>query len=735
MLNINDYNIHPKEVADKSSKLALHKAIKLALDVETNALRHNTQTFNTNKYKATKRLIDYEELKDRARSIKEKAIENLPSLINQLTKTIEARGGQVYFAKTKEDATDYIKNICLKNEAKLIVKSKSITSEEIELNLVLENAGIEVAETDLAEFILQVSKEQPSHIVAPAIHRSRESISELFKRNFKTNKPLETGEELTQFARDILRQKFLSSDVGISGANLVSAEEGALLLVESEGNIRLTTHLPAIHIAISGIEKIIPSKKDFGVFIELLAASGTGQSLTSYTNILEPPIPLPILNLNGREDKQREFHLVLLDNGRMSMREDSILKEALYCIRCSACMNSCANFQTVGGHAFGGECYTGGIGGAWTIGTTGNLEKGRFAELCSGCLRCVPNCPVRIDIPGLNTEIKNRLIKSAGKASLQKIFFGNFSKLAGYASLLPNISNWINNISFNRLLMEKTVGVDRRRSIPKFASQTLTKQFKKFSEKNSKKVNTQEVVLFADVYTNYNNPNIGMATARVFDKFGISVTLSKIYSEGRASQSQGLLDLAKSEAINLSAYLEKIIDDGLEIIVMEPSVLSLFRYDYKKLINDDSLFNKFAKHTYDPIEYLNNLLSNDEIDLTNKIDRSSSSAFHIYYHPHCQMKTIGAGNAAVEFFQRFGFNVDVSDVECCGMAGSFGYKKEFYEISKNIGEDLIKQIKKSKSSGKQKIIIASGTSCREQIGDKLGSDVYHPIEFLEKILT
>ncbi|MHB9012079.1 MAG: LUD domain-containing protein [Ignavibacteriaceae bacterium] len=738
MENINDYSIHPRQVADKSSKDSLRKSIKLALDVETDALRLNTQTFNTNRYEAVKKLDDYEDLKDRARAIKEKSIENMLQLISLLTKTIEARGGKVFYAKTKEDATKYIKDVCLSHKANLVVKSKSITTEEIELNSVLEKADIEVAETDLAEFILQVSKEQPSHNIAPAIHRSRESISELFKRNFRTDKSLETGEELTEFARDILRQKFLSADVGISGANLIAAEEGTLLLVESEGNIRLTTQLPAVHIAIAGIEKIIQSKKDFWVFIELLAASGTGQSLTSYTNILEPPLDLPILNLNGREDKKREFHLVLVDNGRMLMREDEELKEALYCIRCSACMNSCANFQTVGGHAFGGECYVGGIGGAWTVGTTGNVEKGRFAELCTGCSRCVPNCPVRIDIPRLNTTIKNRLIKIDGGPSLQKLFFGNFTKLGQYASLAPTLSNWIGGLPISRTLMEKIVGFDKRRSIPRFANKTLIREYKHYRKNNITKNNTKqllsEVVLFADVYTNYNNPQIGMAAIRVFDKLRIPITLSKVLSEGRASQSQGLVELAQREALKLATYLESLIDQGKEIIVVEPSVLSLFRYDYKKLIQDDRLFNKLAGHTYDPIEYLNDLMINEKLDLKDNIEIPKSISTNIFYHAHCQMKTIGAGNAAVEFFRSIGFKVDISNVECCGMAGSFGYKKEYYDVSKNIGNELIKQIKNSTSYDGKKVILASGTSCREQISSELENIIYHPIEYLEKIL-
>ncbi len=732
----NKNKIHPREVANKSSKENLYKAISMALDVENNALRHNTQTFNTNRYKSVKKIDDYEELKERAREIKENSIKNLPELINKVTETIEKRGGRVFLAKTKEDATDYIKKVCKEHKSKLVVKSKSITSEEIELNHVLENEKIEVAETDLAEFILQVSKEQPSHIVAPAIHRSRERISQLFKENFDTDRALETGEELTEFARDILRQKFLDADIGISGANMVSAEEGTILLVESEGNIRLTTQLPAVHIAIAGIEKIIPSKKDFGIFIELLAASGTGQPLTSYTNILEPPLNLPILNLNGKNDTKREFHLILLDNGRMNMRKDDDFREALYCIRCSACMNSCANFQAVGGHAFGGECYTGGIGGAWTVGTTADIKNGRFAELCSGCTRCVNNCPVKIDIPRLNAVIKNKLIEIDKGPSLQKLFFGNFSTLAKYASITPEISNWINNFSFIRTVMEKAAGVDKRIKIPGFAKHTLEKQYidyrkhNKLSENKHKEI--PELVLFADVFTNYNSPHIGLATIRTFDKLGIPITLSRVVADGRASQSQGMLAVADKRAIETANYLAKIIDQGKEIIVSEPSVLSMFRYDYKRMLNNDALFKKLKEHTYDPIEYIYKLISNNLLEADKLFKKPVSEIKPLFYHGHCQMKTIGVGNIVPELLTMLGYKVNISDVECCGMAGSFGYKKEFYELSKNIGADLIKQIENSESFDDDTIIMASGTSCREQISDELKNTIYHPIEFLEK---
>ncbi|HEX9005675.1 MAG TPA: LUD domain-containing protein [Bacteroidota bacterium] len=740
MAEMMDGDIHPREVASKFAKESLTKAIAMALHIENQTLRANIQNFNARRYGAVGEIPDYELLKDRARQVKEQSVRDLPALVKTLTRVVEARGGHVFLARSRQEAVQYVLEVCKAHKAGLVVKAKSITSEELHLNPSLESAGIEVAETDLAEFILQVSKEQPSHIVVPAIHRSRERISALFKSHFRTDRPLETGEELTAFARDILRQKFLSADVGISGANLIAAEEGTILLVESEGNIRLATQLPAVHIAIAGIEKIIRTKRDFGVFLELLAASATGQTLSSYTNILEPPLELPILNLNGRGDTRREFHLVLVDNGRTAMREDPALREALYCIRCSACMNVCANFQAVGGHAFGGECYTGGIGGAWTVGTSGRLEEGRFAELCTGCSRCVPNCPVRIDIPGLNTTIKNRLMKAEGGASLQKLLFGNFASLCHLASIAPAISNWLLGRSLTRRLMERFGGVDRRRSLPPFARHTLVRQFAEYrtgdGAAGTPKGPGPGVELFADVYTNYNNPQVGMATVRVFDTLGIPITVSKVLSEGRASLSQGLVDLATSEARTVAAYLEKVIESGREIVVAEPSVLALFRYDYKALLDNDSLFAALAAHSYDPLEYVWKLIRSGRLDLASRTAASPSNPLpHLFYHAHCQLKSIGAAEAPVELLGSLGYAVDRSSVECCGMAGSFGYKKEYYELSKNVGSDLIAQIRSSANFTAAKIILASGTSCREQIRGELSNPIYHPIEYLEKLLT
>lgn len=730
MKNKNYSNILPKDIADKSIKQNLFDAIQMALSVESASVKRNTKVFNTNRYIAVSKLNDYEELKDKARFLKEEAIKNLPDLIQNTRRSIEARGGHVFVAKNGNEANEYIKNICERKLAKLIVKAKSITSEEIGLNEVLEKEGIEIAETDLAEFILQISKEQPSHNVAPAIHQSRERISQLFKDHFNTDLPLETGEDLTKFARDILRSKFLSADIGISGANLIAADTGSILLVESEGNIRLTTHLPPTHIAIAGVEKIISNFDDLSVFIELLAASGTGQSLTSYTNILSPPIKAPLINLNERNDQKREFHLVLIDNGRMHMREDPILKEALYCIRCSACMNVCANFQSVGGHAFGGECYTGGIGGAWAAGTSGNVVDARFAELCTGCCRCVPNCPIKINIPRLNTEIKQRIIKQENSSKFQKRFFGHFSKLAKVASLTPKFSNFITNLPFTRYMMDELIGFERKRTIPKFSEITLVDAYNQHIKTFDKKFsNNDKVLLFADVFTNYNNAEIGMSVVRVFHQLGINLIVGETIDDGRALLSQGLVEDAKIKAINVSKYLKEKIDNGYDIIVCEPSVLTMFRYEYETLLPEKELYEAIRIKCFDPIEYLNTRYERNQIDLIRKSDLNSDDK--IVYHGHCQLKSIGLGKEVSKLFGKMSVEIIETTAECCGMAGSFGYKKEYYDLSKNVGQYLGEEIKEINPN----IIIASGTSCREQITDEIKEKIYHPIELLEKYIS
>ncbi len=754
----------PRAVANKSSKRALLAAIRMALRLESAAVRHNTQTFNRNRYAATGALPDYEELKDRARAIKEHSIANLPQLLATLEQSVRRNGGHFHLAKDAREATRYIAEVCRQAGVRRVVKGKSMTSEEVGLNHVLQAQGVEVAETDLAEFILQVADEQPSHIIAPAIHYSRERITALFKLRFKTYLPLDTGEELTRFAREHLRQKFLAADGGITGANLIAADSGSLVLVESEGNIRMTSLLPPLHIAIAGVEKVVPSRADFAPFIELLAASGTGQKLSSYTSVITPPLnAAPVLGEEGAPTPRREFHLVLVDNGRMAMRQDAVLQEALYCIRCSACLNSCANFQTVGGHAFGGETYSGGIGGAWEAGTRA-LEAARFSELCTGCSRCVPQCPVRIDIPFLNSTLRRRLNeRGAGKVSqllsialedpagdtapAAKLFFGRYDLLGRWGALLAPVSNWISGMPLSRALMEKLVGLDRRRQLPPFAKPSLVEAARNDAGQKAEAARTRQpphaaptarAVLFADVFTNYGSPARGLATLRVMRSLGMDVVVSESCADGRAALSQGLIGAATRQARRTAEMLRNFLAEERDIVVIEPSVLAMFRLDYRRLLTDDEgriLYERLRGASFDAIEYLWMFIQGTGLDAARLFPASRHPlGTRLFYHPHCQQKTVGSAAAAEVLLRAAGFDVAVSQVECCGMAGSFGYKKDYYELSMAAGQDLFQQVAESEADG-PRVLVAAGTSCHEQLGAGLQRPVYHPAELLLALIS
>jgi iron-sulfur cluster protein len=750
--------IRPRSVADKRDKAALLKAIRMALQVESAAVRHNTQTFNRNRYTATAALPDYDQLKDRARALKEFSIANLPDLLRTLEESVRRNGGQFYLARDAHDASRYITEVCKQAGARLVVKGKSMTSEEVHLNHALEAAGIEVAETDLAEFILQVADEQPSHIVGPALHYSRERITALFKRVFQTDLPLDTGEALTAFARDRLRDKFLTADAGISGANLIAADTGTIMLVESEGNIRMSSLVPPVHIAIAGVEKVIPKRSDLAPFLELLGASATGQPMTSYTSFIRPPLNgAPVLS-DGAAPK-RQFHLVLVDNGRMKMRDDPDLREALRCIRCGACLNSCANFQTVGGHAFGGETYSGGIGGSWEAGTKG-LDYARFSELCTGCSRCVPQCPVRIDIPWLNIVLRQRLNAASAEqpepaqkrmpaaevpndsgVSLQKTFFGRYDIAGKWGAGAAVLTNWINQLALTRWALEKLFGVDRRRHLPPFASKSIQELVECNNKQHAIAPSSQarvRVTLFADVFTAYGSPERAAAAVKVLRAFGVEVEISEPVPDGRAALSQGMVHTAKQQALTAAKVLKKILDEGRDVIVVEPSVLAMFRLDYRHLLTGEdgaALFERLRSHSYDASEYVWKLASEQGIDVPSYLSAANHPRGNkIFYHSHCQQKTIGAAAPTEALLRAAGFDVATSIVECCGMAGSFGYKKEFYELSMAVAGDLFNQVRQSEAAGGERILVATGTSCQEQLQAGFGREVLHPMELLAQTL-
>ena len=705
------------------------------------AVAQNTRGFNAGRYDSVGRLDGYEGLKERARAIKEQAVEQLPALIEQVREQVEARGGAVYRADDAADANAYIADVAA--GADRLVKSKSMTSEEIEVNGHLEAAGIETIETDLGEWVLQVAAEEPSHIVAPAIHKSRQAIADLFNRRFDPPTPLETAEELTQFAREQLGRLIEGADVGMTGANFITADSGTLALVTSEGNARKTALVPPTYIAVAGVEKIIPRVEDLQPFVELIGRSGTGQDITSYVSLLTPPFESPPIDFDRPDapiaPADRSFHLVLLDNGRMEMRGDPQLRETLYCIRCGACSNSCANFQQVGGHAFGGETYSGGIATGWETGVHGQESAASFNDLCTGCSRCVPACPVNIDIPWINVVVRDRINRGEATtldalvdglrpdaegegASLRQRAFARFETLARLGSATAPLSNWVNRQAPVRALLNWALGIDRRRPLPAFKRETLRDWWARRDAPTGQE-GRRRALLYPDLYTNYVHTERGKAAVRTLEALGVRVDVPAVPGSGRPPLSQGMIASAEQKAEAVWAALRDPIEAGRDVIVVEPTDLAMFRRRYRKLL-PPAAAEAMREATYDVMDYVGQVLA----DGGDAGRLQSGGGRPVAYHSHCQQRTLELEQPTVALLETLGYDVQTSSVECCGMAGSFGYKSEYHELSMQVGEALREQFAAAEREGQA--VVASGTSCQEQLRALLETPVRHPIRLV-----
>ena len=341
-----------------------------------------------------------EALRDRARAIKEATLQELDQHLERLIASVEGRGGHVHYAATAAEATGIVLDIARRTGARMAVKSKSMATEEMHLNEALEAAGVTPVETDLGEYIIQLAHERPSHIIAPAIHKTKGQVAELFAKELK--RPVAADAEvLTRIARGELREKFLRADLGITGANFAVADTGTVVLVTNEGNGRMVTSLPRVHVAVMGVEKVVPSLTDLMVFLAILAKSATGQKLSVYTSLVSGP------RRPGELEGPEEFHLVLLDNGRIDQLAGP-LREALYCLRCGACLNVCPVYRQIGGHAYG-YTYPGPIGILLTAMLNGPGAVRDLAHASSLCGACADACPVRIDIPRMLIELRRQL--------------------------------------------------------------------------------------------------------------------------------------------------------------------------------------------------------------------------------------------------------------------------------------------------------------------------------------
>lgn len=428
--------------------------------------------YNIDKYDAAVRIglapfQHIENSKRKAHIIKWKVMENLDKLLPEFEANFLRKGGKVIWANDAEEARQEIWKIMENAGAKTVVKSKSMTTEEVELNAFLEEKGVQAFETDLGEYIVQLLKQKPYHIVTPAMHLSLQDIAALFHQHFGTP-PDATAQELTLKARELLREQYVTADVGITGGNFLIADTGSVAITENEGNARLTTTFPRIHIAIVGIEKIIPSLNDLDLFWPLLATHGTGQRLTVYNSIIGGP------RQEGETDGPAEMYVVLLDNGRTDLLAQKEQRQGLYCIRCGACLNGCPIYKNVGGHTYN-TTYSGPIGSLITPHLRGMEEFKHLSYASSLCGKCTAVCPVKIDIHKMlllnrRDAVANNMVPKAERLAWRGFTFAMMRR-----KVIDFFSGRFKN-GILRRFFRKAWG--KRRGLPNVAPKSFSQQWK-----------------------------------------------------------------------------------------------------------------------------------------------------------------------------------------------------------------------------------------------------------------
>ena len=445
-----------------------HDAEAIAFDVKhRNTIKFNIARYDASVSKGMARYNNVEAAKNQAAAIKRDVLKNWSSYLLQFEENITSHGVQVLWANDSAEATSYIEQILKQNDAKLLVKSKSMTTEEIELNETAERIGCESVETDLGEFIVQVAGEKPYHIVTPAMHKSKGDIAKLFNEKFGT--PIDsTPEEMTEYVRQLLRKKYTQAEVGVTGANFLIADIGGISVTENEGNGLMSTAFPKLHIVIAGIEKIIPEMKQLGLFYPLLAAHGTGQQITAYNTIFTGP------RQENEVDGPEKMIVILLDNGRTKVYEDDEAYESLACIRCGACLNACPVYKTIGGYTYD-TTYSGPIGSVLTPFLRGFKDFSHLSFASTLCGKCVEVCPVKIPLTDILLSNRRKTVEQNLRPTAERMLMKGFrlicSKRIGF-DFFPGALKNVGTFPFHY------VGWGPKRSMPKFSDKSFSQLYR-----------------------------------------------------------------------------------------------------------------------------------------------------------------------------------------------------------------------------------------------------------------
>lgn len=688
----------------------------------TGALGRFSEAYRVSRAKAYEG-IDFDAVRERIAEIKGSAASHQEERAEQFARSAEARGAKVFRTSDPAQVKQYILDLARDRGVRRVVKSKSMASEEIHLNAALQQAGIEVDETDLGEWIIQLAHQTPSHMVMPAIHMTKEEVAEVFSQEVEAGQAPDIP-KLVKFARAKLRPKFLQADLGITGANIAVAETGSLVIVTNEGNARLVTTLPRIHVAIVGIEKLVARVDEIEPILTALPRSATGQLLTSYVSILSGTTPNP-------DGSPKELHIILMDNHRSDMAADPKFKEALQCIRCATCLNVCPVFRLVGGHVFG-KTYTGGIGTILTAWFDELKKSEDIQGLCIQCGACVPVCPGKIDIPGLILELRRRLVVEQGQSLAQRGIFKVVNNRRLFHSMLRMAALTQKPFTKGRFIRHLPLFLSDMtafRSLPAIAERPLRDTITAIPQPRS----AEKAVFYAGCLIDFAYPETGEALVRILNKAGVEVVFPEEQTCcGAPARYSGAYEVAAQNARdNIKALLET---EARWVVSACPTCTVALKHDFidtfKSLGMADPIAEaeRLAAKTIDFSTLVQQLV--DEGRLTFK---EGEDLGRITYHDSCHLKrTLKADQQPRELLKRAGHEIaEMAECDtCCGMAGSYSLKLP--EISAPILERKLKHIRET---GAAKVVMDC-PGCVMQIRgglDKDGSAVKaeHTAELLE----
>jgi len=687
----------------------------------TGALGKFSEAYKVNRAKAYEG-IDFEELRGRIAGIKSEAACDLDALAESFKKKAESLGAKVYRTCDPQEVKDYILRVAREGGVKSVVKSKSMATEEIHLNAHLLKNGISVAETDLGEWIIQLAGQAPSHMVMPAIHMTKEEVAELFSK--EVDERLSTDiPRLVQVARGELRPKFLGADMGISGGNIAVAETGSIVLVTNEGNARLVTTLPRIHIALVGVEKLVERFDSVAPILEALPRSATAQLLTSYVSIISGPT-------RNDDGSQKELHIILMDNRRTEMARDPKFKQALQCIRCGSCLNVCPIFRLVGGHVFGG-IYTGGIGTILTAWFDELKKSEDIQGLCIQCGNCKQVCPGKIDIPEMIMEIRRRLVLEQGQSLAQKAIFGVVNNRKLFHSMLRAASVAAKPFTSGKFIRHLPLflsDLTEGRSLPAIAAEPFRDTFKKIKQPRLK----EKVAFYAGCLIDFAYPEMGVALVKLLNKAGIEVIFPEEQTCcGAPALYNGAYEVAAHNAVENIQVLLK--EEVAHVISACPTCTVALAHDFGNTLETLGQSEwlpqakKLSEKTIDFATLVKRLVDEGRLSF-----KEGELLGKITYHDSCHLKrTLNVFEEPRELLQKAGYQVsEMFECDmCCGMGGSYSMKLP--EISAPILQRKLSNIKETGAP----MVAMDCPGCVMQIRGGLDQDgsqirVKHTVELL-----